>query len=79
MFSPQLRWMNTLLGNLKPGYSGTFYAFNFEKYARPYLGGFRFRFNRSFSMAGITERIASDFCCCMSCKELVPRVAEDYG
>jgi len=58
---PQFRWINTLLGNLKTSFSGTFHAFNFEKYARRYLGGYCFRFNRRFSMAEITERIATQF------------------
>jgi hypothetical protein len=35
---PQFRWINTLLGNLKTSFSGTFHAFNFDKYARLYLG-----------------------------------------
>ena len=34
---PQFRWINTLLGNLKTSFSGTFHAFNFDKYARRYL------------------------------------------
>jgi len=28
---PQFRWINTLLGNLKSSFSGTFHAFNFDK------------------------------------------------
>jgi hypothetical protein len=55
---PQFRWINTLLGNLKTSLSGTFHAFNFDKYARRYLGGYCFRFNRRFSLAAMTERIA---------------------
>ena len=35
--------MNTLLGNLKTSLIGTFHAFNFDKYARLYLGGYCFR------------------------------------
>jgi hypothetical protein len=27
---PQFRWINTLLGNLKTGFSGTFHAFNYR-------------------------------------------------
>jgi hypothetical protein len=50
---PQFRWINTLLGNLKTSFSGTFHAFNFDKYARRYMGGYCFRFNRRFSMSGI--------------------------
>jgi len=40
-----------LLGNLKTSFSGTFHAFNFDKYARHYMGGYCFRFNRRFSMS----------------------------
>jgi hypothetical protein len=50
---PQFRWINTLLGNLKTRFSGTFHAFNFEAYARRFLGCCWFHFNRHF---GITER-----------------------
>lgn len=76
---PQFRWINTLLGNLKTSFSGTFHAFNFEKYARRYLGGYCFRFNRRFSIAGMTERIANAVCCCMPLTERDLRVAEAYG
>jgi hypothetical protein len=34
-----------LLSNLKTSFSGTFQEFNFDKYARRYLGGYCFRFN----------------------------------
>ena len=61
------------------GFSGTFHAFNFDKYARRYLGGYCFRFNRRFSMAGMTERIANAVCCCMPFTERDLRVAEVYG
>jgi hypothetical protein len=30
---PQFRWINTLLGNFKTSFSGTFHTFNFDKYA----------------------------------------------
>ena len=76
---PQLRWINTLLSNLKTSFSGFFHAFNFDKYARRYLGGFCFRFNRRFSLAVMTERIANAVCCCMPCTERDLRVAEAYG
>ena len=76
---PQFRWINTLLSNLKTSFSGTFHAFNFDKYARRYLGGYCFRFNRRFSMAGMTERIANALCCCMPLTERDLRVAEAYG
>jgi hypothetical protein len=76
---PQFRWVNTLLGNLKTSFNGTFHAFNFDKYARRYLGGTCFRFNRRFSLAAMTERIANVVCCCMPCTERGLRVAEAYG
>ena len=76
---PQFRWINTLLGNLKTSFNGTFHAFNFDKYARRYLGGYCFRFNRRFSLATMTEKIANAVCCCMPCTERDLRVAEFYG
>ena len=76
---PQFRWINTILGNLKTSLSGTLHAFNFSKYARRYLGGFCFRFNRRFAMAEMIERIAHAACCCMPCTEGDLRVAEVYG
>jgi hypothetical protein len=68
-----------VLGNLKTGFNGTFHAFNFDKYARRYLGGFCFRFNRRFAMAAMTERIANAVCCCKPVTEGALRVAEAYG
>ena len=76
---PQFRWINTVLGNLKTSFNGTFHAFNFDKYARRYLGGFCFRFNRRFVMAAMTERIANAVCCCKPVTEGALRVAEAYG
>jgi len=76
---PQFRWVNTLLGNLKTSLSGTFHAFNFDKYAKRYLGGYCFRFNRRFSLPAMTERIANAVCCCIPCTEQDLRVAESYG
>ncbi len=76
---PQFRWINTLLGNFKTIFSGTFHAFNFDKYARCYLGGYCFRFNRRFSMVAMTQRIANAVCCCRPAMEWDLRVAEAYG
>jgi transposase-like protein len=76
---PQFRWVNTLLGNLKTSLSGTFHAFSFDKYAKRYLGGYCFRFNRRFSLPAMTERIANAVCCCIPCTERDLRIAESYG
>lgn len=66
---PQFRWVNALLRNLKISLSGTFHAFNFGEYARRYLGGYCFRFNRRFNLAKMTEWIANAVCCCTPCPE----------
>jgi len=77
---PQFSWINTLLlGNLKTSLSGTFHAFNVGKYARRYLDGNCFRFNRRFSLAAMTERIANAVCCCRPCSGVPHRVTSDEG
>ncbi len=76
---PEFRWINIVLGNLKTSLSGTFHAFTFDKYARRYLGGYCFRFNRRFSLAAITVRIANAVSCCKPCTERDLRLAESYG
>ena len=57
----------------------TFHAFNFDKYARRYLGGYCFRFNRHFAVAAMTMRIANAICCCKPVTERALRVAEAHG
>ena len=64
---------------LKTSFNGTFHAFNFDKNARRYLGGYCFRFNRRFSMVSMTERIAKADLYFMSCSKRDLRVAEAYG
>jgi len=70
----KLPFANCFLG-LLPDLS-VFQAFNFDKVARRYLGGYCFRFKRRFSLAAMTERIANAVCCCMPCTERDLRVAE---
>jgi len=50
-------WVNTILGNLKTAISGTYHAFDFEKYAHRYLGEYQYRFNRRFDLAGMLSRL----------------------
>ena len=76
---PLFRWINTLLGNLKTSFSGTFHAFNFDKYARRYLGGYCFRFNRRFAMAEMTARIANAVCYCMPRTERLSGTQRLFG
>jgi transposase-like protein len=76
---PQFRWVTILLGNRKTSFTGTFHAFNFEKYAKRYLGGFCFRFNRHFKIAAMTERIANAICVCKPCLDRALKGAELYA
>ena len=48
---PLFHWVNTVLGNVKTGLSGTYHAFGFSKYAERYLAAITYRFNRRFDLA----------------------------
>ena len=48
--TPQLHWVNTLLGNLKTSMAGTYHSFDHAKYAARYLAEFCYRFNRRFDL-----------------------------
>ena len=37
---PEFGWLNTILGNLKTRFSGTYHAFDFAKYGSRYLAAF---------------------------------------
>ena len=54
---PEFRWVNTLLGNLKTALSGTYHAFDFEKYGQRYLAEFQYRFNRRFNLRAMLPRL----------------------
>lgn len=54
---PAFRWVNTLLGNLKTGLSGTFHACDFDKYGYCYLAEFQYRFNRRKNLKTIFPRL----------------------
>lgn len=55
--TPQLHWVNTLLGNLKTSMAGTYHAFDHAKYAQRYLAEFCYRFNRRFDLAAMLPRL----------------------
>ena len=73
---PEFQWINTVMGNLKTSFSGTFHAFGVAKYGKRYLGSFCFRFNRRFHLAVMTERLVNAACCCRPRTERVLRLAE---
>lgn len=52
-------WVNTILGNLKTAISGTYHAFDFEKYAGRYLGLVQYCFNRRFDLRTILPRLVA--------------------
>lgn len=55
--TPEFRWVNTLLGNLKTALSGTYHAFDFEKYGQRYLAEFQYRFNRRFNLRAMLPHL----------------------
>jgi len=57
---PQFKAVNTLLGNLKTAFSGTYHSFNFAKYAHRYLGEVQYRFNRRFDLSTILMCLIHD-------------------
>ena len=54
---PQFSAVNTLLGNLKTGFAGTYHSFDFAKYAHRYLAEIQYRFNRRFDLSVILVRL----------------------
>ena len=54
---PEFRWINTVLGNLKTSLSGSYHAFDFQKYAARYLAAFSYRFNRRFNLRSLHQRL----------------------
>ena len=55
--TPQLHWVNTLLGNLKTSLAGTYHAFKYSKYASRYLAEFAYRFNRRYDMPAMLPKL----------------------
>lgn len=53
------KWVNTILGNFKNSISGTYHAFDFEKYSHRYLGECQYRFNRRFDLAAMFPRLCT--------------------
>lgn len=71
-------WINTVLGNLKNAITGTYHAFDFEKYAHRYLGEFQYRFNRRFDLAGMFKRLVKATANADKVPEHKLRLAEDH-
>lgn len=57
---PKFLAVNTVLGNLKTAFAGTYHAFDFKKYGAFYLAAVQYRFNRRFTLAKITHCLIRD-------------------
>jgi transposase-like protein len=55
---PCFKWVNTILGNVKTAFAGTFHAFKFEKYAQRYLAEMQYRINRRYDLKTLVVRLA---------------------
>lgn len=71
-------WINTILGNLKNAITGTYHAFDFEKYAYRYLGEFQYRFNRRFDLRSMLRRLVVAAVNTKRISETQLRLAEDW-
>lgn len=59
---PEFLAVNTVLGNLKTAFSGTYHSFGFAKYAPRYLAQVQYLFNRRFNLRTILTRLAKAAC-----------------
>lgn len=71
------KWINTILGNLKTASSGTYHAFDFDKYATRYLAEAQYRFNRRFDLSTILLRFLFAAAAAESRTEAWLRLAEE--
>ena len=54
---PEFRWVNTMPGNLKTAFAGTYHALDYARYAHRYLAEFAYRFNRRYDLPAIVLRL----------------------
>jgi transposase-like protein len=73
---PVFQWLNTIMGNVKTGLSGTYHAFDFKKYGDRYLAEVVYRFNRRFDLKGMLQCLLIDCIDCMPLSERLLRSAE---
>jgi ISXO2-like transposase domain/Transposase zinc-ribbon domain len=74
---PQLKAINTVLGNLKTAIAGTYHAFKFSKYADRYLAEYQYRFNRRFNLTVLTQSLIRAAAACKPLPMPSLRMAED--
>lgn len=54
---PMFRWVNTVLDNLKTGFSGDYHSFDFSEYAERYLDATAYRLNCCFDLQALPPRL----------------------
>lgn len=74
---PQLKAVNTVLGNLKTAIAGTYHAFKFAKYADRYLAEYQYRFNRRFDLGALMQSVSRAAAACKPTPMPLLRMAED--
>ena len=65
--NPHFLAVNTVLGNLKTAFAGTFHSFGFAKYAHRYLAQVQYLFNRRFNLRSILTRLIRAACSTKAC------------
>jgi len=73
---PEFLAVNTVLGNLKTAFAGTYHAFGFAKYAHRYLAQVQYLFNRRFNLRTILTRLICAACDTKACPLYAVRAAE---
>ena len=73
---PEFKWINTVLGNLKTSFTGSYHAFDFRKYAARYLAAFTYRFNRRFDLHTLNTRLLVAAVACAPQPQRLIRAAE---
>jgi len=76
---PELKAINTVLGNLKTAITGTYHAFKFSKYTDRYLAEYQYRFNRRFDLDVLMHRLIAAAATCKPVPMPSLRMAEDRG
>lgn len=74
---PQLKAINTVLGNLKTAIAGTYHAFKFSKYTERYLADYQYRFNRRFKLEVLMQSLIRAAAACKPAPLPSLRMAED--
>jgi len=76
--TPEFKWVNTIIGNVKKALHGTFHAISKKHFSR-YLAGFCYRFNRRFDLKAMIPRLGYVAVRTPSIPQRLLKVAEFHG